>query len=162
MKALLITSLLILTSPALADASHDHTSDSASASGDASAVTRTIEIKAGSMWFDPARLQIAPGATVRFRIQNVSMLPHEFSIGSADMQRRHQEMMQHNDGRHGAGHHGDGHDDMMSTSVTIEPGATQTLIWTAPLQGERVEYACFLPGHYEAGMKGVVTLSSAS
>ena len=99
MKALLMTGLLIITSPALANTGHDHASGSAS--GDTPAVSRTIDIRAGSMWFDPDRLQVAPGTTVRFRIENVAMIPHEFSIGSAGMQRNHREMMQQHGGQHG-------------------------------------------------------------
>ncbi|WP_456269028.1 plastocyanin/azurin family copper-binding protein [Kushneria sp. AK178] len=163
MKTLLTLGLLVIASPALADTGHD---DPSSTSGDTPAVARTIDIRAGSMWFDPDQLQVAPGTTVRFRIENVSMIAHEFSIGSASMQRRHREMMQqhgghHGEGEQGDGHHGNGHDDMMSSSVTIAPGATQTLTWTAPDQGDRIEYACFIPGHYEAGMKGMVMLTSA-
>ncbi|SPJ32757.1 cupredoxin domain-containing protein [Kushneria phyllosphaerae] len=160
MKALLVTGLLIITSPVLADTGHDHASSSSAAS-EAPAVARTIDIKAGSMWFDPDQLQVAPGTTVRFRIENVAMIPHEFSIGSASMQQHHREMMQQQGGHHGEGNQGDGHDNMMSSSVTIEPGATQTLIWTAPTHGDRIEYACFIPGHYEAGMKGTVMLTAS-
>ena len=92
MKALLMAGLLIITSPVLADTGHDHASSSSAAS-EAPAVARTIDIKAGSMWFDPDQLQVAPGSTVRFRIENVAMIPHEFSIGSASMQQHHREMM---------------------------------------------------------------------
>ena len=144
MKALLVTGLLIITSPVLAYPGHDPAS--CSTASKAPAVARTIDIRAGSMWLDPDQLQVAPGTTVRFRIENVAMIPHEFSIGSASMQRHHREMMQQHGGHHGEGHH----------------GATQTLIWTAPTQGDRIEYACFIPGHYEAGMKGTVTLAPPS
>ena len=41
-------------------------------------------------------------------------------------------------------------------SITIEPGKTETLIWTFR-KGESVELACNIPGHYAAGMKSPVT-----
>ncbi|MDW5376523.1 plastocyanin/azurin family copper-binding protein [Halomonas sp. HP20-15] len=158
-----------LSTSALADAGHGH-------GGDTPEPSRTIEIKAGSMWFDPDELQIAPGTTVRFRIENTAMIKHEFSIGSERMQRMHREMMQQGGGHHGGDtqgdtmgdHHGDmsghggmsNHGGMQGASVTVAPGETETLVWTAPEQGERIEYACFIPGHYKAGMKGTVILNA--
>ncbi|MGQ7245107.1 cupredoxin domain-containing protein [Salinicola sp. V024] len=135
---------------------------------------RTIDIQAGSMWFDADELQIAPGTTVRFRVENVSMIPHEFAIGSSGMQQMHRDMMQQGGDHHGATDSNamadNHHDGMMnqnemsrqSAAITIAPGETETLTWTAPQQGDAIEYACFLPGHYEAGMKGTVTLNSNS
>jgi|GEM_PF-643829 len=181
MKFLLtLVAFAAISTSAVADAGHDHDN------GGTPEPSRTIEIKAGSMWFDPAKLQIAPGTTVRFRIENTAMIEHEFSIGSERMQQMHRQMMQQNGGHHDGGHHdskapsghhdgeaqgemmGDHHDAMsghggvQSASVTIAPGETKTLVWTAPKQVERVEYACFIPGHYEAGMKGTITLRPAS
>lgn len=167
MKRLLtLFTLAAISTSALADTGHGH------GDGHTSEPTRTIEIKAGSMWFDPDELQIEPGTTVRFRIENTAMIEHEFSIGSARMQQMHRQMMQQGGGHHGGdpqgeamgGHHGDmaGHGGMQGASVTVAPGETETLVWTAPEQGERIEYACFIPGHYEAGMKGTVMLNSNS
>ena len=39
-------------------------------------------------------------------------------------------------------------------SVTIAPGEMATLVWTAPENVDDLEYACNIPGHYEAGMYG--------
>lgn len=161
----LVTFAAISTS-VLADTGHGH------GDGNTPEPSRTIEIEAGSMWFDPAQLKIAPGTTVRFRIENTAMIKHEFSIGSERMQQMHRQLMQQGGGHHGGdaqgeamgGHHGDmaGHGGMQSASVTLAPGETETLVWTAPEQGERIEYACFIPGHYEAGMKGTIMLRPAS
>ncbi len=167
MKLLLtLFTFAALSTSALADAGHGHDG------GNTPEPSRTIEIKAGSMWFDPAELQIAPGTTVRFRIENTAMIEHEFSIGSDRMQQLHQQMMQQGDGHHGSdgqgdtmgGQHGDmsGHGGPQSASVTLAPGETETLVWTAPEQGGRIEYACFIPGHYESGMKGTVLLNPSS
>ena len=160
----LLFTLTAVSASALADTGHGQSHQSEPAP------SRTIDIQAGSMWFDADKLQIEPGKTVRFRIENVSMIPHEFSIGSGRMQQMHREMMQQGGDHHGAegsdkmmGDHHNGmmdHGETQSAAVTIAPGETETLIWTTPEQGDVIEYACFLPGHYEAGMKGTVTLNS--
>jgi uncharacterized cupredoxin-like copper-binding protein len=45
----------------------------------------------------------------------------------------------------------------------IDPGETQTLDYTFPpsAAGSRPEFACYMPGHYEAGMKLDVTVNAA-
>ena len=40
---------------------------------------------------------------------------------------------------------------------TLEAGASTTLAWRFSHKGE-FEFACLLPGHYEAGMHGVVVV----
>ncbi|MFN2331459.1 MAG: copper-binding protein, partial [Halomonas sp.] len=39
-------------------------------------------------------------------------------------------------------------------AVTIGPGETAELVWSAPENVDSLEYACNIPGHYEAGMYG--------
>jgi uncharacterized cupredoxin-like copper-binding protein len=55
--------------------------------------------------------------------------------------------------------HGDGamkHDD--PNSMLVEPGKTAELTWTfADATG--LEFACNIPGHYQAGMVGKVAIS---
>ena len=41
----------------------------------------------------------------------------------------------------------------------IEPGTTRTVQWTIPEAGQ-YQLACHLPGHYEAGMKTIFTVSA--
>ena len=45
------------------------------------------------------------------------------------------------------------HDD--PNSVLVEPGAVEELIWTFSSATE-LEFACNVPGHYQAGMFGRV------
>jgi uncharacterized cupredoxin-like copper-binding protein len=37
----------------------------------------------------------------------------------------------------------------------VEPGRSGDLIWTFNRTGE-FEFACLLPGHYQAGMRGTI------
>lgn len=162
-KAFMILALSLAATPAFAAGEHGGShADTASAE-----VDRTIEFNAGDMWFDPESLQIKPGETIRFVVTNTGNLEHEFVIGDTAAQREHREMMQsmmtqgHGDGGHGG--HG-GHDMAEGAhggsmpSVTLKPGEAQTLVWTAPDNVDALEYACNIPGHYEAGMYGSIRL----
>ncbi len=125
-------------------------------------IDRTVRFEAGDMWFDPERLDITPGETIKFEIANTGNLEHEFVIGDAAAQEAHREMMQEMSGNHGDGGHGNhgGHDMAEGEhggsmpAITIAPGETAELVWTAPENVGELEYACNIPGHYEAGMSG--------
>ena len=43
--------------------------------------------------------------------------------------------------------------------VTVAPGETGEIIWQFTKAG-KVDFACLQPGHYDAGMKGLVNVSS--
>lgn len=154
-KTLLAIAIGLSTTAAMAAGQHSGGHQDASSAK----VDRTIAFEAGDMWFDPEELDIAPGETVAFEVTNTGNVQHEFVIGDAAAQAEHREMMlqmandMSSDGHHGGNHHDDGHGDEMP-AVTIAPGETTTLVWTAPQDASKVEFACNIPGHYESGMKG--------
>lgn len=159
-KSLLLAVFGLASTTALAGAGHG--SGQSQADSDQS-IDRTFTFEAGDMWFTPGKLEITPGETVKFEITNTGNLDHEFVIGDSEAQAEHREMMLEmaSSGGHdmGAGHHGGGQDDAASMpSVTIPPGETAALVWTAPNDGEEVEFACNIPGHYEAGMNGDIQI----
>ncbi|WP_240936193.1 cupredoxin domain-containing protein [Billgrantia bachuensis] len=127
---------------------------------DEAEVDRVIQIEASEMMFGPEALTIAPGETVKFEIHNSGALEHEFVIGDRAAQEEHRRMMQEMGGHGGHGDHdmaeGEHGGDM--PAVTIAPGATATLVWTAPEGTSQLQYACNIPGHYEAGMVGEIDL----
>ena len=43
--------------------------------------------------------------------------------------------------------------------VTLAPGKTGEVIWRFTKAG-KVDFACLQPGHYEAGMKGLVDVAA--
>lgn len=45
--------------------------------------------------------------------------------------------------------------------VTLAPGKTGEVVWQFTKAG-KVDFACLQPGHYDAGMKGVVNVASAA
>ncbi|XKE44170.1 copper-binding protein [Halomonas organivorans] len=159
-KTLLVAVFGLASTTALAGAGHGSGNSQADTEP---SIDRTFAFEAGDMWFTPGKLEIDPGETVKFEITNAGNLEHEFVIGDAAAQAEHREMMRKmaSSGGHdmSAGHHGGGQDDAASMpSVTISPGETATLVWTAPHDVEEVEFACNIPGHYEAGMNGDIQI----
>ena len=43
--------------------------------------------------------------------------------------------------------------------VTVAPGKTGEIVWRFTTAG-KVDFACLQPGHYDAGMKGLVTVAA--
>lgn len=92
-------------------------------------------------------VKIEPNDVVQFVVMNVGKIDHEFSIGSAQEQLKHREMMK-NIGSHA-------HDS--GSTVTVKPGKAKQLLWH--FHGDNnVEFACNIPGHAEAGMVKKITL----
>ncbi len=138
--------------------------------GKASDVTRTVKIVMHDNYYDMEYLAVKRGETIRFVITNAGEFVHEFNIGTKAMHAAHaQEMLRMVE--HGALEPdsinydmmkmdmGDGktmtHDD--PNSVLLEPSKSAEIIWKFPdTAGVQLEFACNLPGHYEAGMVGRV------
>lgn len=134
--------------------------------GTAENVSRTIEVTMRDNYYEPESISVKAGETIRFRVKNEGALVHEFNIGTADMHEAHQDEMQMMV-EHGVikgdriDHEmmemdmGDGHsmkhDD--PNSVLMEPGESKEIIWTFS-EASSLEFACNVPGHYQAGMVG--------
>ena len=151
MKALRYALFGLLATQAFADAGHGGKFAFGSP-GKESEASRTVKIQAAdTMRFDPAKLQIKQGETIRFAITNVGRIKHEFAIGDRATQRAHETMMKKMANMK--------HDDDAAT-VSLEPGETKTLVWKFDKRpAAPIEIACHEPGHYDAGMKIAVVLS---
>lgn len=130
---------------------HDgHEAMAFGAPGEAAEVNRTIEIRAGdNMRYTPAAITVKRGETIKFVIKNTGRLQHELVLGNAASLREHAETMRKYPDME--------HDD--PNMAKIAPGATGTLIWKFSRAGT-VDFACLIPGHYEAGMKGSIRVSA--
>ncbi|MHB1543317.1 MAG: CopD family protein [Gammaproteobacteria bacterium] len=118
-------------------------------SGRVDQVTQTIRIRAlDTMRFSPAIVHVQPGQTVRFRVTDAGRLDHEFVIGSAREQKKHEKEME-------------AHPDMPMhdpNGITLKPGQTRSILWRFPDHPMRLEYACHEPGHFAAGMIGQIVV----
>jgi uncharacterized cupredoxin-like copper-binding protein len=109
-------------------------------------VNRTITIEMNdSMRYLPADLQVRQGETIRLVVRNVGKVKHELSLGTQKELMEHlEEMKKFPDMEHDE-----------PSKVTLAPGKQGEIIWQFTKAGP-VNFACLMPGHYEAGMKGVI------
>lgn len=116
--------------------------------GSARQVRRTITLRmSDAMRFTPDRIEVRQGETVRLRVRNTGQVMHELVIGTPQELASHAETM--------LKHPGMEHDEPYMTHVA--PGKTGEIIWTFNRAGE-FEFACLIAGHFQAGMKGTITV----
>tara|TARA_R110001599_G_scaffold353856_1_gene600432 strand:- start:8731 stop:9312 length:582 start_codon:yes stop_codon:yes gene_type:complete len=147
-----------------------HHSAAVGSVGKASEVSRTISVVMMDNYYEPENIDIKAGETVRFKVENKGSLVHEFNIGTADMHKGHQkemmmmvqngiiegsklnrEMMKMDMGNGQTMEHND------PNSVLLVSGETAEVIWTFSSDAE-LEFACNVPGHYQSGMVGDITI----
>ena len=107
---------------------------------------RTVVVTMHHSRFEPATIRVEAGQRVRFVLRNTDPIDHEFILGDAAVQRRHEQGRE----RH---HHGEVPGER---SVGAGQEATTTYAFPAVQAGQELEFACHLPGHYAYGMHGVV------
>ena len=149
------SSLLFIALGLPSASAHDQTHSATAASafgqpGVAKAVKRSIDIHmTDAMRFNPASLIIKQGETLRMRIHNDGKLEHEFVLGTHEEIEEHAEMMRqmpnmiHTD----------------ASSIRVAAGKSAEIVWKFSRAG-KFYYACLIPGHREAGMQGVVTVTA--
>lgn len=130
--------------------SHGQDNNAIGQPGQASLVTRTIQVDmSDSMRFSPANISVKAGETIKFVLDNKGKVKHEFVLGTdKDLKDHYQQMMKFPEMEH---------DD--PNMVTVEPGKSGVVIWKFTKSGT-VDFACLLPGHYDAGMKGAINVGS--
>jgi len=166
MKHLFIAAALALVSlPSLADGGK---SFAFGEPAPAAKATRTVEVVLKDIAFEPQSLKVKAGETVRFVLINKGQLPHEFNLGDKAMHAEHQKEMiamqgklftagmNHDGMDHGQMNHGD-HGHEAGNTVLVQPGQRAELTWTFR-QSAPIEFACNVPGHYQAGMVGPLTI----
>ena len=163
---------LLFSGGVLAAGSHsDKHSNAAGEQGKTQDVVRTIDMVMTDNRYAPETIRVTTGETVLFIVRNKGELVHEFNIGTPDAHKEHQkEMMVMLDKGVLEGDRinhdrmkmkmSDGstmeHND--TNSVLLEPGKRQEMIWKFSKSG-KFQFACNVPGHYEAGMVGDITVN---
>jgi uncharacterized cupredoxin-like copper-binding protein len=143
----------ILTVPgALADQGHSHGDTFAYGQpGDANKPARTITVMMketdGAMLFEPDHIEIRKGEQIRFSMKNHGESDHEFVLGTHDEIVAHAEQMKKNPDME--------HDDPNSKRLAAKENGD--IVWLFNKPG-RFEFACLIPGHMEAGMKGTIVV----
>lgn len=120
--------------------------------GVASQVTRTVIVDmTDDMRFHSSKIAVKQGETIRFVAKNSGQVKHEMVLGTMKELKEHYEVMKKNPEMEHA-------DDNM---VTVAPGKSGEIIWQFTTAG-KVDFACLQPGHYDAGMKGIVNVASSN
>ena len=119
--------------------------------GEARRARRTIEIAMGDdMRFSPSNIEVRQGETIRFVLRNNGKLLHEMVIGTAKTLEEHAALMRKfPDMEHDEPH-----------MAHVGAGRKGELVWTFNRAGE-FDFACLIPGHYQAGMVGRIKVSGS-
>jgi len=97
--------------------------------------------------FTPSKVILQRGQTVRFVVANRGKLMHEMVLGTVDELKAHAELMKKFPDM--------AHDD--ANMAHVKPGASGVIVWQFTQAGE-YQFACLIPGHFEAGMVGKVVV----
>ncbi len=117
--------------------------------GNPAHIQRTIILEmTDAMRLSPDQLTVEEGETVRFIVKNRGQMQHEMVIGTPDELTRHAAMM--------AKFPNMQHDE--AYLVHVAPGKTGDIVWTFNRAGG-FEFACLIVGHFEAGMRGTITVT---
>lgn len=116
--------------------------------GDPMQASRSLEVvMTDDMRFTPSAVQVSEGETLRIVVRNAGQVMHELVIGDREALAKHAELMMRFPTME--------HDEPYMAHVP--PGATGEIVWTFNRAGE-FEFACLLPGHYQAGMLASVNV----
>ncbi|MBL4748382.1 MAG: cupredoxin domain-containing protein [Magnetovibrio sp.] len=103
-------------------------------------VSRTITVTISDLAYDLKKLTVKNGETIRFIIVNKDEMEHEFTLGKKVMQAADRVKM------------------AVPYAVSVGDLETKELIWTFK-GADKIEFDCNIPGHYEAGMTGEITIT---
>lgn len=137
------------TRPSHAHEDHVHVTFSAGEPGNPRARSRTITVKmrteGKTMLFAPAVIEVRRNEQIRFVLENEDDEHHEFMLATVAENQKHAEAMKKYPDME--------HDDPNGKKVTAY--SSGEIVWKFTKRGE-FEYACLIPGHYDAGMFGKV------
>ena len=138
--------------------------------GDPNKIDRTVNIKMYDNYYEPNFIEVKKGETIKFIVQNLGEMVHEYNIATKEMHIKHQpemqKLMEHgillvdkidmvkmkemSKKDHSLSH-------SHSNSIMLEPKKTGVIIWKFS-KNISLEMACNVPGHYESGMVGKIVL----
>lgn len=134
--------------------SSDHEQIAIGMPGTADAVSKTIAITMlekddGSMAFEPASISASKGQTIRLVFTNAGNTDHEFVMDTSESILEHKVVME----KWPEMEHAE------PNSLRLKSGGNGEIIWNFSQAGE-FQFACLIPGHYEAGMHGKLSVTN--
>jgi uncharacterized cupredoxin-like copper-binding protein len=140
--------LSVFSCGAIASGTHagGHEASAIGKPGMASKVNRTITVNmTDNMRYSPSVIEVKKGETIHFVVKNSGKVRHELSLGTEKELLVHLEQMKKFPDME--------HDE--PNKITLDPGRQGDIFWQFTKAGT-VNFACLMPSHYEAGMKGQV------
>ncbi len=120
--------------------------------GESNDVKRTIEIRMlDAMRFEPDRIDVRQGETVRLVLRNAGKTMHELVLGTKEELEAHAALMMRFPDME--------HDEPYMAHVA--PGRRGEIVWHFNRAGE-FDFACLIAGHYQAGMVGRIRVSATT
>ncbi len=117
--------------------------------GDARQASRSIDLNMGDdMRFSPAHFSVKKGETLRLRVINKGQVMHEVVLGTKASLAQHAQMMLKYPGMEHAEPY----------MAHVAPQKSEDLVWHFNRAGS-FDFACLIPGHYQAGMTGTFTVT---
>ena len=127
-------------------------------------ISRTINVKMYDNYYEPKEIKIKKGETIKFLVENLGELVHEYNIATKEMHLKHQPEMQKmvdheillvdridkvkmkemSKKDHAMAH-------KHANSLLLEPKQKGQIIWKFNTDAD-LEIACNVPGHYQLGM----------
>jgi uncharacterized cupredoxin-like copper-binding protein len=139
--------------------------------GEPNEVSKVIKVKMFDNYYEPNSFSIEAGETIKFEVENLGILVHEFNIANKMMHMKHQpemlkmveneillatsidkekmKKMAKVDKSMGHSH---------NNSVLLEPKQKGEIFWKFT-EAVNIEIACNVPGHYQAGMIAKVNIN---
>lgn len=114
--------------------------------GEPKKVSRTVNVDmTDDMRFTPSTITVKRGETIRFTLKNSGKVKHEMVLGTeGQLEELYHTRMQTPEKEYAT-----------PSALTVEAGQSGDIIWQFTKLGT-VSFACLLPGHYDAGMRGTV------
>jgi uncharacterized cupredoxin-like copper-binding protein len=126
-----------------------HENFSAGQAGDPKKPARIVKVTmredGKKMLFEPDRVEVRQGEQVHFVLFNEGTESHEFLLATRAENKKHGEVMKKFPKME--------HDD--PNGLRLTPFSGGDIFWKFTKKGE-FEFACLIPGHYEAGMHGTI------
>ncbi len=117
--------------------------------GDAKQASRSIDLNMGDdMRFSPAHFTVKKGETLRLRVVNKGQVMHEVVLGTKASLAQHAQMML----KYPSMEHAEPY------MAHVAPQKSEDLVWQFNRAGS-FDFACLIPGHYQAGMTGTFTVT---
>lgn len=102
----------------------------------------TISMEMGEFYFDPDGVSGDAGSELTIELENTGSQTHNFTLEEGDAR-------------------GDGFDAWSDSEVQLElaQGESGSLTITLPDEAGEYEFICTIPGHYESGQRGTLTVN---